>query len=129
MEWKRNENGILASYFWNLSIGILRSFYQLHLEPFHQIPFHSLEFHFPFENADLYPKGLCKAEPYGFHFDSFHLIVVCEGYSTLSKSQLSGGLFEILKMFYPPKGLCDSRVPKEVQLFFIYDLFRLGNVY
>ena len=55
MEWKRNGNGILASYLWNLSIGILRSFYQFHLEPFHQIPFHSMEFHFPFKNADLCP--------------------------------------------------------------------------
>ena len=48
MEWKRNGNGMLASYLWNLSIGILRSFYQFHLEPFHSIPFHSMEFHFPF---------------------------------------------------------------------------------
>ena len=53
MEWKRNGNGILASHLWNLSIGILRNFYQFHVEPFHQIPFHSMEFHFPFKNADL----------------------------------------------------------------------------
>jgi len=58
MEWKRNGNGILASYLWNLSIGILRSFYQFHLEPFHQIPFHSMEFHFPFKNADLWVPGI-----------------------------------------------------------------------
>ena len=58
MEWKRNGNGILASYLWNLSIGILRSFYQFHLEPFHQIPFHSMEFHFPFKNAELCPYSV-----------------------------------------------------------------------
>ena len=56
MEWKRNGNGILASYLWNLSIGILRSFYQFHVEPFHQIPFHSMEFHFPFKNPDLWQR-------------------------------------------------------------------------
>ena len=30
------------------------------------------------------PKGLCKAEPNGVHFDSFHFIVVWEGYLTPS---------------------------------------------
>ena len=30
------------------------------------------------------PKGLCKAEPHGVHFDSFHFIVVWEGNLTLS---------------------------------------------
>ena len=38
-------------------------------------------------------------------------------------------LFENLKMFYPPEGLCASIVPKMVQLFFTYVLFGLGNVY
>ena len=53
MEIEKEQNGILGSQLWNLSIGILRIFYQCHLEPFHQIPFHSMEFHFPFKNADL----------------------------------------------------------------------------
>ena len=32
-------------------------------------------------------------------------------------------LFETSKMFYPPEGLCASKVPKMVQLFFTYILF------
>ena len=54
------------------------------------------------------PKGLCEAEPNGVHLILFILIVVREGYLTLSKSLLSGGLFKILKMFYPQKGLCEA---------------------
>ena len=38
-------------------------------------------------------------------------------------------LFETLKMFYPPKGLCELQVPKEVQLFLLMSYFVLGNVY
>ena len=30
------------------------------------------------------PNGPCKAEPNGVHFDSFHFIMVWEGYLTLS---------------------------------------------
>ena len=66
MEWKRNGNGILASYLWNLSIGILRSFYQFHLEPFHQIPFHSMDFYFPFKIADLW-RGLYFSKLFFFN--------------------------------------------------------------
>ena len=100
------------------------------------------------------PKGLCKAEPNGVHFDSFHFIVSREGcwhfqiyrgweaflkswkcfiprrdsakqspmgsiwYSSILLCLEKGvgtfkfagvrGLFEILKMFYPPKGLCEA---------------------
>ena len=41
---------------------------------------------------------------------------------TLSKSQLSGGLFEILKMFYPPEGLCGAE-PERGPIVFTYVLF------
>ena len=46
---------------------------------------------------------------------------------TLSKSEYPIGLFDILRIFYPPKGrlLADSR---GVQLFFTYALIQLGNV-
>ena len=48
--------------------------------------------------------------------------------SKFSNSEYSIGLFETLKMFYPPKGrlLADS---KGVHLFLLMFYFVLGNVY
>ena len=74
------------------------------------------------------PKGVCKADPTGDYFDSFHFIVVREGYLTLSKSQLSDGLFEILKMFYPPKGVCTAEYRWRSNCFYLC-IIVLGNVY
>ena len=42
------------------------------------------------------------------------------------KSSNIGGLFEILKMCYPPEGVC-SQTPKGVQLFLLMFYFGLGN--
>ena len=45
---------------------------------------------------------------------------------TLSKSGFSIGFFEILKMFYPPKGAAKAE-PKVVQLFLLSILLCLRN--
>ena len=47
---------------------------------------------------------------------------------TLSKSPLFGSLFEILKMFYPPKGLCTAEYRRRSNCFYLC-FFVLGNVY
>ena len=70
-----------------------------------------------------------KADTSGVHFDPLHFIVVWEGYLTLLKSQLSGGLFEILKMFYPSKGLCIAECRRRYNCFYLCFNFGLGNVY
>ena len=64
------------------------------------------------------PEGLCRAEPAGGAIVfTFHFIGVDNG-TGLSKSKLSGGLFEILKMFIPQRDSA-KQIPKEVQLFYL----------
>ena len=45
---------------------------------------------------------------------------------TLSKSEYSIGLFEILRMFYPPEGLCRAE-PERGPIVFTYVLFGVGR--
>ena len=75
------------------------------------------------------PKGLCESRTQWGPFDilSFPFYCVREMVLTLSKSQLSGGLFEILKMFYSQKGIQKAE-PKAVQLFLYCVLERVFDV-
>ena len=52
--------------------------------------------------------------------------LVYERVLEFSKSPLPGGLFEILKMFYPPEGLCSAE-PERGPIVFTYVLFGVGR--
>ena len=79
--------------------------------------FKILILHRPFWNLEnaLSPEVTAIAEPNLVHLTVFPFYCVWGPVLTLSKSSFSIGLFEILKMFYPPKGLCEAE-PNGVHL-------------
>ena len=63
-----------------------------------------------------------ERNPYGVHLRIFLYYCVLEKVLTLSKSRNEIGLFQIMKMFYPPEGLCRAE-PKRGTTVFTYVLF------
>ena len=76
-----------------------------------------------------------KAFSYGVHLTVFSFYCFLGMGLTLSKSDVEIGLFRMMNMFYPPKGLCESRTqwdPFDIITILLYlekvvDTFKISN--
>ena len=71
-------------------------------------------------------RDSAEQSPKGVQLFLLYILLVWEEVPGVSKSPNIGGLFENLKMFYPPEGLCRAE-PERGPIVFTYDLFGYSN--